>query len=91
MREIVLKTTKLTKRYRSFTALDNADMTVYSGDIYGLVGRNGAGKTTIMKILVGLTEKTSGNLRCSQKKVLTYKKKKDELAVLLKILLFSVE
>ena len=43
MREIVLQTRKLSKNYSSFTALDNVDMTVYGGDIYGLIGRNGAG------------------------------------------------
>ena len=60
MREVILKTTKLSKRYGNFTALDNADMTVYRGDIYGLIGRNGAGKTTAMKIVTGLTEQSSG-------------------------------
>ena len=60
MREVILKTTKLLKRYGNFTALDNADMTVYRGDIYGLIGRNGAGKTTAMKIVTGLTEQSSG-------------------------------
>ncbi|MDE5872348.1 MAG: ATP-binding cassette domain-containing protein [Lachnospiraceae bacterium] len=60
MREIVLNTKGLTKQYKAFTALDNVDMTVYRGDIYGLIGRNGAGKTTIMKIVTGLTKKTGG-------------------------------
>lgn len=60
MREIVLQTKQLTKRYKNFTALDHADMTVYRGDIYGLIGRNGAGKTTMMKIVAGLTEQTEG-------------------------------
>ncbi len=60
MREIVVKTNKLTKKYKNYTALDAADMTVYREDIYGLIGRNGAGKTTIMKLLTGLTYKTSG-------------------------------
>lgn len=60
MREIVLQTAQLSKRYGNFTALDNADMTVYREDIYGLIGRNGAGKTTIMKIITGLTEKSDG-------------------------------
>ena len=60
MREVILKTTQLSKRYGNFTALDNADMTVYRGDIYGLIGRNGAGKTTVMKIVTGLTEQSSG-------------------------------
>ncbi|MBP3747378.1 MAG: ATP-binding cassette domain-containing protein [Ruminococcus sp.] len=60
MREIVVRTNKLTKKYKNCTALDAADMTVYREDIYGLIGRNGAGKTTIMKLLTGLTYKTSG-------------------------------
>ena len=60
MREIVLQTKQLTKRYRDFTALDHADMTVYREDIYGLIGRNGAGKTTMMKLVTGLTEQTEG-------------------------------
>ncbi len=60
MREIVLQTRQLTKRYRDFTALDHADMTVYREDIYGLIGRNGAGKTTMMKLVTGLTEPTEG-------------------------------
>lgn len=68
MREIALKTTKLTKRYKNFTALDNVDMTVYRGDIYGLIGRNGAGKTTIMKTVTGLTEKNDGEYEIFSKK-----------------------
>lgn len=68
MREIVLQTKQLTKRYKDFTALDRADMTVYRGDIYGLIGRNGAGKTTAMKIVTGLTEKTDGEFEIFSKK-----------------------
>ena len=60
MREIVLQTKQLTKCYRNFTALDHADMTVYREDIYGLIGRNGAGKTTMMKLVTGLSEQTEG-------------------------------
>ena len=67
MREIVLNTHKLSKNYRSFTALDGVDMTVYRGDIYGLIGRNGAGKTTIMKIVTGLTEKSGGDFELFSK------------------------
>ena len=68
MREIVLQTEQLSKRYEDFTALDRADMTVYRGDIYGLIGRNGAGKTTIMKIVTGLTEKSAGEYSIFGKK-----------------------
>jgi len=68
MRDTIVKTTSLTKRYRKFTALDSADMTVYSGDIYGLIGRNGAGKTTFMKIITDLTDQTSGEYELFGKK-----------------------
>ena len=68
MREIVLQTRQLSKRYKGFTALDNADMTVYREDIYGLIGRNGAGKTTIMNIVTGLTEKSGGEYEIIGKK-----------------------
>ncbi|MBQ8133278.1 MAG: ATP-binding cassette domain-containing protein, partial [Clostridia bacterium] len=60
MRDIIVKTEKLSKSYGKFKALDEVDMTVYQGDIYGLIGRNGAGKTTIMKIISGLAIKTEG-------------------------------
>ena len=68
MREIVLQTQGLTKNYRAFKALDSVDMTVFRGDIYGLIGRNGAGKTTIMKIVTGLTEKSGGSFELFSKK-----------------------
>ena len=68
MRETALKTKGLTKRYGSFTAFDNADMTVYRNDIYGLIGRNGAGKTTMMKIVTGLTSQTGGEYEIFGKK-----------------------
>lgn len=68
MHEIVMKTERLSKSYRKFTALDSVDMTVYRGDVYGLIGRNGAGKTTIMKIITGLTGKTSGDFEIFSKR-----------------------
>lgn len=60
MRDIILRTTQLTKHYKSFSALENVSMTASQGDIYGLVGKNGAGKTTFMKLITGLTEPTAG-------------------------------
>lgn len=68
MREIVLQTKNLSKHYKNFTALDKVDMTVYRGDIYGFIGRNGAGKTTIMKIVTGLTEKSGGEFEIFSKR-----------------------
>lgn len=61
MREIILKTNNLTKKYKNFIALDNINITIQKGDIYGLIGRNGAGKTTLMKTITTLTNKTEGS------------------------------
>lgn len=61
MKEVILKTVNLTKKYKNFIALDNVNMTINKGEIYGLLGRNGAGKTTLMKIITTLTNKTSGS------------------------------
>lgn len=56
----VLCLENLTKRYGSFTALDDLSLTLNAGQILGLIGPNGAGKTTTIKILVGLIRPTSG-------------------------------
>ena len=56
-----IKTTGLTKQYGKHKAVDSVSINVESGKIYGLLGRNGAGKTSIMKMLLNLTSVTSGN------------------------------
>jgi ABC-2 type transport system ATP-binding protein len=56
----VLVTENLTKKYGEFTALDNLSITVNRGQILGFIGHNGAGKTTAIRILVGLARPTSG-------------------------------
>lgn len=61
MKEIVLKTNDLTKKYKNFVALDHVNITINKGEIYGLIGRNGAGKTTLMRIIATLTNKSEGN------------------------------
>ena len=53
----------LTKVYGNLTALDGLSLTLQSGQILGLIGHNGAGKTTAIKILVGLARATSGSAR----------------------------
>ena len=50
----------LTKRFGDFTAVDNISFTVSKGEIFGFLGANGAGKTTAMKMLCGLSRPTSG-------------------------------
>jgi ABC-2 type transport system ATP-binding protein len=57
----VLVIEHLTKKYGSFTALDDLTLSLDSGEILGLIGPNGAGKTTTIKILVGLSRPTSGS------------------------------
>ena len=89
MREIVLKTKNLTKRYNSFTALENVNMTVHQGDIYGLIGRNGAGKTTIMKIVTGLTEQSDGEFEIFSRKGKDAEQEKKRIGCLIENPAFS--
>ena len=51
----------ITKRYGSFTALDNVDLTVPAGTVFGLLGPNGAGKTTMIKVLTALVRADAGS------------------------------
>ena len=60
MSEAIIKTNKLTKKYGNFTAVDNLDITVFKGEVLGLLGRNGSGKTTTFLMLMGLSLPTSG-------------------------------
>ncbi len=83
MREIILQTDQLTKSYGKFTALDHADMTVYRGDIYGLIGRNGAGKTTMMKLVARLAEPTEGSYSLFGKRGYAAEKEKRRIGSLI--------
>ena len=56
----VIEVDNLTKRFGSFTAVDNISFSVERGEIFGFLGANGAGKTTAMKMLCGLLKPTSG-------------------------------
>ena len=58
--EQVIKTNNLTKKFGSFTAVDNISFYVNKGEIFGFLGANGAGKTTAMRMLCGLSKPTSG-------------------------------
>jgi len=60
-REPVIKTEKLTKRFGDFTATNEITFEVYQGEIFGFLGANGAGKTTAMRMLCGLSTPSSGS------------------------------
>lgn len=62
MSEIVLATRALTKKYGAATAVAEVDLAMEKGQIYGLVGRNGAGKTTIIRMLTAQAVPTSGEI-----------------------------
>lgn len=62
MEEIVLKTNALVKKYGRFVALDNVSVEIKKGHIYGFIGQNGAGKSTFMKAVAGLTVPSSGGI-----------------------------
>jgi len=66
--EYVLQTKSLVKQYGSFKALDRLQMDVPKGAIYGLVGKNGAGKTTVTRLICGLQEPTAGGYTLYGKK-----------------------
>lgn len=59
----VIETDQLTKRFGAFTAVDHISFTVGEGEIFGFLGANGAGKTTAMRMLCGLSAPTSGTGR----------------------------
>jgi ABC-2 type transport system ATP-binding protein len=58
--EVVIKTEKLTKRFGDFIATNEITFDVYKGEIFGFLGANGAGKTTAMRMLCGLSLPSSG-------------------------------
>lgn len=64
-------TEKLTKRYKDVTAVDGLSLSVKKGELFALLGVNGAGKTTAVKMLCGITEPTGGNAWLSGKSIVT--------------------
>lgn len=60
--ESILKTANIVKKYGNRTVLKNINMNINKGDIYGFIGKNGAGKTTFMRVVLSLTPKDSGDV-----------------------------
>jgi len=67
----VIKATKLTKKFGDFTAVDAISFEVKKGEIFGFLGANGAGKTTAMKMLIGISIPTSGKANVAGYNVFT--------------------
>ena len=60
MSEILLETHGLTKQFGRYKAVNRLDMHIRRGAVYGFIGRNGAGKTTFLKMICGLSNPTAG-------------------------------
>lgn len=61
--DTVVETRQLHKHFGAIRAVDGIDLSVKSGEIYGLLGPNGSGKTTLIRLLIGLLEPTSGSVK----------------------------
>jgi len=59
----------ITRKYGTFKAVDDVSITINSGEIVGLLGHNGAGKTTIMKMITGFLEPTGGSITVNGKEL----------------------
>ena len=57
----ILKINNLTKKYGNFVAVNNLDLTINSGEIFGILGPNGSGKTTTLGMILGVINQTSGS------------------------------
>jgi ABC-2 type transport system ATP-binding protein len=62
MENITIKALGLTKKFGDFTAVDNVNLSVKRGEIFGFLGPNGAGKTTTIRMLTGVLKPTSGKV-----------------------------
>ncbi|MCU5747013.1 ABC transporter ATP-binding protein [Staphylococcus sp. SQ8-PEA] len=69
----VIQTKNLTKEFKGFKAVDNLNLTIPNGEISGFLGPNGSGKTTTIRMLLGLAEKTSGDIKLFNKSLKTHK------------------
>ena len=65
----MLEIENLTKTFGTQTVISDISMTLVSGKIYGLVGRNGSGKTVLMKMILGFIKPTSGTIKVNGKQV----------------------
>lgn len=81
--EYVITTDKLTKKFGKKAAALDVDIRVREGEIYGLIGRNGAGKTTVLRMLSGLARPTSGSYTLFGKEGFEARKQMENVGVLI--------
>lgn len=62
----IVETSSLSKEYDKTYVVDSINMHIKKGEIYALVGKNGAGKTTVMKMITGLVEPSNGSIKLFQ-------------------------
>ncbi len=60
--QTAIKTINLTKKFGNFTAVDNLNLEVFKGEVFGFLGPNGAGKTTSINMMCGITKPSSGEV-----------------------------
>ena len=68
-----IKAMNLTKRYKDLVAVDGLNLQIHQGELFSLLGINGAGKTTVIKMLSCLTKPTSGNALVMENSIITDK------------------
>ena len=76
----ILSTSGLTKRFGSFTALDRMDFDLYRGEVHAIVGENGAGKSTFVKLLSGIYQPSAGSFSIDGKET-SFKGPKDSMEI----------
>lgn len=69
LKELLVRTLKGQRNVEKFNALDDISFTVKKGEVVGIIGTNGSGKSTILKIISGVLEPTKGNVEVDKKKI----------------------
>lgn len=69
LKELLVRTLKGQRNVEKFNALDDISFTVKKGEVVGIIGTNGSGKSTILKIISGVLEPTKGNVDVDKKKI----------------------
>lgn len=83
MKQEILRTENVIKKYKDNLVLDKVNIKINKGDIYGLVGRNGAGKSTLMNIITSLTVKDAGEVYLFGKEINQSKDSKNRMGCMI--------